>query len=56
MRRALRERRILKRIAADLSFIFESDRAEDPNRRDAGELWDDSLGNVEGGKNYSEDK
>lgn len=55
MRRALRERRVLKRIAADLEYIFGSECSDDPNRRDAGHLWDDQQGSIEGGKNYSED-
>ena len=54
MRRALRERRVLKRIAKDLNAIFEDKEQEDPNRQDAGELWDDESSRVSGGKNYSE--
>ena len=55
MRYALKERRVLKRIAADLAYIFEArEDTEDPNRKDAGNLWDDEQGMISGGKNYSE--
>lgn len=55
MRRVLRERKVLKRIATDLAYIFGMDGEEDPNRRDAGQLWDDGQGKVSGGVNYSEE-
>lgn len=55
MRSALRERKVLKRIAANLAYIFEAQEDGDPNRKDAGQLWDDEQGSVTGGINYSED-
>ena len=54
MRRALRERKVLKRISNDLNYLFDLGAAENPNRADAGQLWDNEQGSIEGGKNYSE--
>lgn len=54
MRRALRERKILKRIAVDLNTLFEDVSTDDPNSRKAGHLWDGNKHSVEGGRNYSE--
>lgn len=55
MRRYLRERRILKRIADDLSFIFGNAEDEDRNREDAGELWNDDNTTMAGGVNHAGD-
>ncbi len=54
MRRALRERKVLKRIASDLAYIFDEQEDDDPNQNEAGHLWDGRQ-SIAGGKNYSED-
>lgn len=56
LRRILRERRILKRIASDLAILFDAKDDEDVNRPDAGELWDGSDKAIRGGLNHGEDK
>ena len=55
MRRYLRERRILKRIAEDLFFIFGNVEDEDRNREDAGELWNNDNTTTAGGVNHAGD-
>ena len=55
LRTVLRERRILKRIAGDLAVLFDTMEGEDPNRIDAGELWDGEDQVIEGGMNHAED-
>ena len=55
LRTVLKERRILKRIASDLAFLFDAMEGEDPNRIDAGELWDGEGQVIEGGMNHAED-
>lgn len=53
-RRLLRERRILKRIAADLAYLFDAEAGEDdPNVEAPGDLWDED-GSVDGGVNYAD--
>ena len=52
LRRVLRERRILKRIARDIDFLFDTMPNDDPNRIDAGELWDGGNHVVSGGVNH----
>lgn len=53
-RRIFRERQVLKRIADDLSYLFESeDSADDPNMEAPGDLWDEN-GSVDGGVNYAD--
>lgn len=54
LRTVLRERRILKRIAKDLTFLFDVADGEDANRMDAGELWDGEDKRVAGGMNHGE--
>ena len=51
LRRVLREKRILKRIAGDLSVLFDAKETGDVNRIDAGELWDGSDEVIRGGFN-----
>lgn len=53
MRRKLRERGILKKIAADLAYLFESGGDENLNRQDAGELWDAENAPIPGGANHA---
>lgn len=55
LRRVLREKRILKRIADDLASLFDAGEETDSNRLDAGELWDGDDGAIQGGVNYGED-
>ena len=55
LRTVLRERRILKRIAGDIAALFDTMEGEDPNRIDAGELWDGEDHTIEGGVNHAED-
>lgn len=55
LRTVLRERRILKRIAGDIAALFNTMEGEDPNRIDAGELWDGEDQVIEGGMNHAED-
>lgn len=55
MRRYLREHEVLKRIAGDLAFLFSIKDRENPNRTDAGELWDGEQGKISGGMNHAED-
>lgn len=52
LRTVLRERRVLKRIAKDIATLFEGMDAEDPNRQDAGELWDGEDHTIAGGVNH----
>ena len=56
LRRVLREKRILKRIADDLAMLFDATGETEINRMDAGELWDGNEGSVQGGVNYGEDQ
>lgn len=51
-RNRLRERRILKRIANDIAFLFDEESDEDQNMRLPGDLWDEN-GVVQGGMNYA---
>ena len=55
LRTVLRERRVLKRIASDLARLFGVMEGEDPNRIDAGELWDGVDQAIVGGVNHAED-
>ncbi|MGX8705063.1 MAG: type I-E CRISPR-associated endonuclease Cas1e [bacterium] len=55
LRRILREKRILKRIAGDLAALFDGGDADEPNRMDAGELWDGDESAIQGGVNYGEE-
>ena len=55
LRTVLRERRILKRIASDLALLFDVIEGEDPNRIDAGKLWDGENQAVKGGINHAEE-
>lgn len=55
LRRVLRETRILKRIAKDIAFMFDAMADEDPNRIDAGELWDGENQTIDGGINHGVD-
>jgi len=55
LRKRMREKKILKRIAADLDFLFEISAEEDRNREDAGMLWDEEGESVTGGVNHAED-
>ena len=52
LRRVLRERRILKRIAGDIDFLLDVTPNDDPNRIDAGELWDGEGHVIDGGVNH----
>lgn len=56
LRTVLRERRVLKRIAKDLAFLFDAPELEGENRIDAGELWDGSDNAIQGGVNYAEEE
>lgn len=51
LRTVLRERRILKRIAKDIAYLFDGLEAEDINGEAIGDLWDGSDSTVEGGVN-----
>lgn len=55
MRRLLRERRVLKRIAGDLDYLFAVREEADQNREDAGELWNEGNSTVSGGMNHAGD-
>ena len=55
LRTVLRERRVLKRIADDIATLFDTMDGEDPNRIDAGELWDGEDQVIEGGLNHAEE-
>lgn len=55
MRRMLRERGILKRIAKDLAYLFDEAGECDQNREDAGELWNEHGGTTAGGRNHAEE-
>ncbi len=53
-RRIFRERRILKRIAVDLSRLFDCEEGDrDANMELPGDLWD-TAGSVDGGINYAD--
>ena len=52
LRGVLRERRVLKRIAKDIAYLFDDIAEDDPNRADAGELWDGEGQAVAGGVNH----
>ena len=56
LRRVLREKRILKRIAGDLAALFDTEKESDVNRMDAGELWDSEESAILGGINYGVDQ
>ncbi len=47
--------RIMQRIAVDIGRLFEDGDNEQLGAKKSGELWDDTLGTVEGGVNYAED-
>ena len=50
----MREKRVLKRIADDLAYIFQEEKDDDPNKKEPCALWDEG-GSVEGGVNYAEE-
>jgi CRISPR-associated protein Cas1 len=52
LRGVLRERRVLKRIAKDIAYLFDGIAEDDPNRADAGELWDGEGQAIAGGVNH----
>ena len=52
MRTVLRERRVLKRIAADIAALFDGMVMDDINRMNVGELWDGANRAIAGGKNH----
>lgn len=52
LRGVLRERRVLKRIAKDIAYLFDDIAEDDPNRADAGELWNGEGQAVAGGVNH----
>lgn len=52
-RTKLREKRVLKRIADDLAFIFQEEAEDDPNQKRPCLLWDEDS-EVQGGVNYAE--
>ena len=52
LRSVLRERRILKRIANDIAYLFDAIADDDLNRIDAGELWDGEDRAIDGGANH----
>ena len=52
-RTKLREKRVLKRIADDLAFIFQEEAEDDPNQKRPCLLWDEDS-KVQGGVNYAE--
>ena len=54
LRRVLREKRVLKRIARDIAMLFDVTETDDTNRMDAGGLWDGSENVLRGGLNYGE--
>lgn len=56
-RRLFKAHKVLERIPKDLEWVLMMD--ETSERIDAlstGELWDDTLGSIEGGKNYSNEE
>jgi len=53
-RMKMREKKVLKRIADDLAFVFQEEIEDDPNKKDPCVLWDET-GSVEGGINYARD-
>lgn len=55
LRELLRERRVMKRIAADIDDIFQLSGEADLNRDDAGELWDEGGATIAGGINRADD-
>ena len=56
LRRVLREKRILKRIAGNLAVLFDAGEEGDVNRTDAGELWDGNENTIQGGVNHGVDQ
>ena len=54
LRKVLREKHVLKRIAKDIEFLFDTTEVERMNRMDAGELWDGNEKVLRGGVNYGE--
>ena len=54
LRTVLRERSILKRVAKDITYLFDVAEIDDENRMDAGELWDGEDQRICGGVNHGE--
>lgn len=54
-RQAFRKQELLKRIPVDLACLFEYDVDEGEKGEAVGRLWDERLGDVRGGVNYSGD-
>lgn len=55
MRRHLREKKVLRRLAEDIAQLFEIEMEGEPNADTAGALWDCADREVEGGLNYAGD-
>ena len=53
-RRYFKTNNVLERIPEDIQWIFgiDADEEEDANYEDPADLWDDTMGTVEGGKNH----
>lgn len=54
-RQFIKKHGVMKRIAGDIAWLFSFDECADINRSGASNLWDDQLGMVDGGVNYSKE-